>query len=156
MNFQNNVTFSLSRGTSTFRFVPAVIILDWMFCSDGNAFMRHIIYQPWQPRRQMCVSSLSCFAVFKRTVRGATLHILVPSQTLWLHPANETLCFQPSARTAAEAEEPVCLQTPVSVPQDSLDPAVRQVNWKLTCCSTLVVFCRSHSTFLLCRLILYV
>lgn len=30
----------------------------------------------------------------------------------------------------AEAAEPVSLPTPVSVPQDLLDPAVRQVNWK--------------------------
>lgn len=47
---------------------------------------------------------------------------------MWLQTANETLCFQPSARMDAEAEEHVCLPTPVSVPQDLLDPAVRQVN----------------------------
>lgn len=94
----------------------------------------------------MCVSSLNFFAAFKRTERGATLYILVPSQTPGrnldtffaaaaavtplLQTANETFCFQPSARMDAEAEGPVCLPTPVSVPQDLLVPTVRQVKWK--------------------------
>lgn len=48
----------------------------------------------------------------------------------------------------AEAEEPVCLPTPVSVPQDLLDPAVRQVNQKRSPAAQLLFFF-SKNSFLL-------
>lgn len=120
----------------------------------------------------MCVSSLNFFAAFKRTERGATLYILVPSQTPGrnldtffaaaaavtplLQTANETFCFQPSARMDAEAEGPVCLPTPVSVPQDLLVPTVRQVKWKPSLTAQPFFFCCSHSTPSLCCLFIHI
>lgn len=109
-------------------------------CSVRAIQIKHIHERHRQSNRQMCVSSLSCLTTLKRTARGATLNILVPQPpptitcytpvTLRLQTANGTLCFQPSVRMDAEAEEPVCLQTRVCVPQDLLDPAVRQVSWR--------------------------
>lgn len=66
---------------------------------------------------------------FEHFIALAPLAVIcsIPVTLRW-QTANGTLCFQPSVRMDAEAEEPVCLQTHVCVPQDLLDPAVRQVS----------------------------
>lgn len=80
MNLQNYVTFSLSSGPSTLRFVPALIIITGCSVRADQTKMHSwetSFINPDSQAGRMCVSSLNCFAAFKRTVRGTTLHILV-------------------------------------------------------------------------------